>query len=540
MAGTIVVSGLPSSRKTPGTYLALIFGGPGTSAGAGTQRELLLGNMIPTAVTGASPAFSVAAGTAALATPVQLFSEQDAINYFGRGSELHLMAKAAFDEAPDLALWACAVGTAGGAANAAQTLALTGTAPTADLTVTLYCDGQKIELVVAKSTTTTAAAAAIAAAINNAADLPVTAQNSTGTVTFTAKTPGARGNAIRVRVDVLDGTTLSKLRTGSLAATVAGTVFTLGAQNLAAGSGTETTTFATALAAIAAQRWHRVACSIVDATNIAAAIALATTKAGPTQMLWEQLLFACTEDFTTATVGAQALANGANFGRAQILWHRQSDRAAGIIAAQAAAGRLMGDAAVGGTTDGETSDPATNLDGLQLATIPVQESIADQPLPTEIETALNYGVTPLVPSASRPGYVEIARSITTRFKDDSGATNYAVLDTSEVTVIDACSDEIRTDAQVAFRKTKLVDDDPTGKLPEIPRAVTPSAVKSWLMAKIQSFASRGWIINVATHASKLAVVRDAAARGRLNAEIPIEPAPGFHILGANVRQQQVA
>lgn len=536
----INVLGLSSSRKTPGAYLSLIFGGPGTSAGSAQQRVLLLGNMIPADITGASPSFTLPKGTAALATPLQLFSERDAINYFGRGSELHLMAKAAFDQAPDLTLWACAVGTAGGAVQAAQTLALTGTAPTADLTVTLYCDGKKIELVIAKSTTTTAAAAAIAAAINDLPDLPITAQNSTGTVTFTAKTPGARGNTIRVRVDVLNGTTLSKLRTGSLAATVAGTIFTLGAQNLAAGSGTETTTFATALAAIAAQRWHRIACSVVDATNIAAAIALLTTKAGPTQMLWEQILFGNTEDFTTATVGPQALAAGANFLRAQILWHRQSDRVAGIIAAQAAAGRLMGDASVGGSTDGESSDPSTNLDGLQLATIPVQELVSDQPLPTEIETALNYGVTPLVPSASRPGYVEIARSITTRFKDDSGATNYAVLDTSEVTIIDACADEIRTDAQVAFKKTKLVDDDPTGKPSEIPRSVSPSSLRSWISAKIEVFASRGWIINTALHASKLAVERDTLSRGRANADIPLEPAPGFHIFGANVRQQQAA
>ena len=113
---SISVPGVPSSRKTPGITFNVVLGGPGSSSGSATKTLMLLGNMIGTAITGASPALSVAAGTATVATPVFVASDSDAQTLFGAGSELHRMALAVFAQYPDATLYACPVADAGGTA----------------------------------------------------------------------------------------------------------------------------------------------------------------------------------------------------------------------------------------------------------------------------------------------------------------------------------------------------------------------------------------------------------------------------------------
>ncbi len=534
----ITVNGLPSSRKTPGTYMSVILGGPGSGSSTASERLMLVGNYLASALTGATPSFSVTAGTATVAVPTEVFSEQDSIDKFGQGCELHRMCASAFAQDPNVPLWAtpCAEGAA--AVKASSTLALTGTVPSADLTIVISCGGVRIEFGISASETIDNLGTAIAQAILDSPNMPITAQINTTTdvITFTAKQGGTRGNNIPVRIDITTGTRTYKLRTGALAATVAGTIFTLSAERLASGSVTESTTFATAVTALAPERWHRIAVCVEDSTNIAVMANQCTTKAGVTQMLWEQCIAGNVKDLTTSTTGAKDVAAALNNPRAQLVWHYNSDRSPGEIAAQVAAARLMGDSFLGGTTVGETSDPATNLDGCLLATIGTQELATDKPLPTELETALNYGVTPLVESGARPGYTEIVRSITCRFRDSLSALNYSVLDTTEVTVPDYTAEFIRNAIQVDFKGCKAGNDSATGEPPKIEKVVTPSMLKSYIAGQLRVLEERGIIHRVTEHMSQLAVVRDAVARGRFNAEIPCEPIPGFHLFGGNVRQ----
>ena len=51
---SITVPGVPASRKTPGITFNVVLGGPGSSSGSATKALMLLGNMIGTAITGAS------------------------------------------------------------------------------------------------------------------------------------------------------------------------------------------------------------------------------------------------------------------------------------------------------------------------------------------------------------------------------------------------------------------------------------------------------------------------------------------------------
>ena len=75
----IIVPGVPTSRKTPGINFNVVLGGPGTSSGAATKSIMLLGNHFTSAITGASPSFSVAGGSAAAATVVSVPSAYEAL-----------------------------------------------------------------------------------------------------------------------------------------------------------------------------------------------------------------------------------------------------------------------------------------------------------------------------------------------------------------------------------------------------------------------------------------------------------------------------
>lgn len=546
MPNDIIIQGLPASTKTPGTYLRLIFGGPGTAVGQAEETIMLLGNMISSAITGSAPAFSVSAGTASLAVPTQVFDTNDAINKFGRGSELHLMCEAAFAADPRTVLWATPVDVAAGAVTAALTLVLSGTNPTGNLQIDMFCDGRTTGGPIEASALVDDIGTGLTALLNDLQDLPFTGQYnaSTNTATFTMKEAGTRGNLYFLRIRITDLTTgkVYEIGSGTAAATVQGLTLTLGsaAGSFSGGTGTETTTLTTALNAIAAERWNRIVLAMEDQTNITAAVAQVVSNADVAVMLWEQLIVGNTRSFSASISsgvgGPKAMAATQNQLRLQLVWHYNSDRSPGVIAAQAAAARLMGDGHVQGSSVGEASDPAANLDATQMATVPVQWNAADRPLASQIETALNYGVTVLAPSSARPGFTQIVRSITTRFQDQTGATNYAVLDTSEVTVVDYEADLIRATVANTYPNHKLADDPANGDPPNAPMIVTPGMLKSLIASVLRTEEREGHIINTDQWMSALSVVRDGNARGRANSNIPIEPAPGFHIFGGNVRQ----
>jgi len=529
---TIVIDGLSTSRKTPGINLNIVLGGPGTSSGGASERLLLMGQKIEsdlTATVGAQT-YTYSAGAAALDTPELCTSKSDALAKYGPG-ELYAMAVAAIDRNPDVQLYCVAVGKAAGSTQATTTLALTGTAPTADLIVRVRIDGRAIEVNIPASTALATAAQMIAQAINDVTELPVYATVAVATITLTSKCYGERFTRITTRVDVVNGSTTYKLRTGSLTATVATAVFTLGAATLAsAGAGTETTTLASALAALLPERWHRIAVPYDTAAPLTTIMAQVTTKFGPTIQLWEQVIAACVTDLSTATVGALALTSGQNNSLLQLAWHYNAERLPGVIAAQLACARLCGD----GTRSGEADAPQVNLDGLNLNRIPVQESQSDYPTPTEVETALNYGVTPLVPSFDVPGFVMVARSITTKHRNSSGGLFYGVLDTTEVTVPVKVATELSSAIAVNFRGKNLDNDGPNSST--APNVITPAGVRGFIYAELKTYEGLGYVVEVDDHLDELKVERATTPRSRLNMEVPVYVPAGAHQFGANIRQ----
>lgn len=529
MTGNINVAGLSSSRKTPGIYMSVILGGPGASPGIGSIKSILLGNMIATTLTGSSPSFTVTAGTqqvsgTATETPTLLSDADDAATKFGKGSELHLMAKKFFDHYPDGILYGCPIAETGTKASA--TLTFVGSATSAG-TVRIYINESVIDCPISTGDTVTTIATTVATYLRNLGeDLPTTAQFSSGVLTVTARNGGTRGNNIAFRASFINGNVEIPIATSTSQFGTAATI--TGSGRLTGGATDDNNT--TALANIVNTRYHRYICACDDSANIGRVVTQLNTMSGVTSMLWQQAIFGTITSPATRESLAAASINSA---RCQYVGHENADNTTGEIAAAVCAARLAGDTINGGTLIGESTDPAANLDGL-IVKLKSQYNPSDIPTPTEIESDLNSGVTPLMPGPNS-NYSIVTRSITTRCKVGT-SYNYSVLDTSNVTVTDYVAENIKSTLSVDYAGTKLANDPSDGTAPSIPNVVTPKSVKARIFTLLKGYESDGILTNVTEDYPRLSVVLDSNVVGRVNAEIPCRPIPGFHIFGANVRQ----
>ncbi len=528
----INVVGLAASAKVPQVHLAVVLGGPGASAGEATKKLLIVGNKITSNLTGASPSFTVTAGTQADATPVLIPSSDDAATLFGRGSELHRMARAAFAQYPDATLYGVSSAEAGSKASAVYTFATTSTGA---FTVRFVVGGKTIDVAVASGDTVTAIATACADAILDEADLPVTAQFALGVLTITAKCSGTRGNNLAVDAYFVNPAGQATRITTSSTGSGYGTTCTLSGNGTIGSeytlsSGATDDSLTAVLAAIEASKYDRIAFAHILNTQLDAIVNQLDSQAGVSAQIRQQGI--CASNATLAN--ATTLATGRNASRLQIIWHHASATPLDEVAAQEAAARLIGDGNAGGAHVGEATDPAANLDNCRLATVLAQRFVADQPTATELQSALSNGLTPLIPSGSG-GKAAICRSITSRSLA-SGVNNYAVLDTTNVSVPDAFADGLQSFLTSELEGAKLTSDASDGTVPKASGLTTPKAIKSLIYGYSKAREADGWIRDVDANLPSLAVVEHPTVAGRVDCEIPCEPVPGVHVLGGNVRQ----
>lgn len=144
----------------------------------------------------------LAAGTADADTPLLTSGEDQAKRLFGIGSVAARMVEAFRKNDPYTELWCVGVDDDVAGVKATGTIAITGNATGAG-TLSLYIAGQRVRVAVAADDTPTEMGDAVAAAVAADGNLPVTAANVTGTVTFTAKHAGEIGNDIDIRVNYL-------------------------------------------------------------------------------------------------------------------------------------------------------------------------------------------------------------------------------------------------------------------------------------------------------------------------------------------------
>jgi phage tail sheath gpL-like len=504
-------AGYSASTKRPGVRVAVRLGAGARSAGSGARRIILLANKLAT-------------GTKPTATPFFVPSLDDIRVYAGAGGEAFLGTAAVFGQYSQPNLWCCLVAENGSAVAATATL-LFATNPTVAGVVRVSIAGYPIEEVTLSTTDTpTTTASKVSAAINAKTDWPVTASPTTGTVTITAKQKGPRGNLISVRAELTTASMTVALNGGAGALSVSGR---MGTGSATAGSGADD--FQAALDAIAVTKNDRIVLAAADSTNWGKLKIHLNAGADIMEGRRQQGIVATLDDLGTATTAAVTL----NEPRMQVGWHYNADDLPVEIAAALAAARLYGD----GDLKGEESYIAANLDTVQLRRIRVQPVVADRPLGTESESALNNGLTPLIETAANPGYVAIERSITTRSNDSFGNDNFAVLDTSKVSVSDFVADDLQVQIQTEYRGKNLTPDPADGKGPENSDVIYPSMVKGSIGKNLTEYQRRGLIERVAENMAGVLVEISPDNPALLIGEVPADVIEGFHNAALTVVQK---
>jgi phage tail sheath gpL-like len=485
-----ITSVISDSNRVPGTYTLVSLGVGVRSSGGVTRHVVCFGNM-------------TSAGAATVGVEYDVFSEDDARALFGAGSELFLMCQAAILANPGVALKAIAITESAGAA-ATGTIVYTGPA-TSSGTRGVTVLGEEIQVAVNSADTATVVGAAVAAAINAKTDWPVTATAATGTVTITAKNKGPRGNSLAVRERNISGT--------GIAATPPATGYLT--------SGASSDDPQAALDAIASVKRRYLVSPYQDATNLTKFKTHVNAEKAPEVGHRKQCVFASIDTLANTTT----VATGLNEPRMQCAWQYLADQPPSIVAAAVAARRAAR----------ESTNTGYNFDGEIVSSVKPHYLKTNQPINSQLVSALNNGITPL--QSANDGSVSIVRSITTRSRDSLSNVDYRVLDTSKVSVPDDGADRFEltfADRYVGFNASQ---DPPDGAV--APSGVlTPSLCRDTAYEILSQMESEGLLEVGSVEARKAQILFElsTSAAGRFNGVLPMDVIEGAHQYVTEIRQ----
>lgn len=483
-----LISILDTSFKVPRAFVKVSLGAGARSPGSSAMKVLAVGS-------------KTSAGTAAVGDLVRCAGADDAKTSFGPGSELHRAAMKFFKANPIGVFYATAMDDSTGGGLATKQFVFSGTA-TSDGTIEVWIDGERLAISVVTGDTATVVGDKLEAIINGRSDLPVTAANSTGTVTVSSKNKGSRFNWITTR---------------SLKTNAAGISHTAVTGKTAGGTDTSANPTTQLDAVAGAERFHLIISGFVDATNLAKFKASITSLATPIVGKRGRWL-ACSPD---TLANAITLSDALNDPRGELLWFEAPD----ALPIEAAASYAGAHTAV------RSSDRAANTDGMLLPDLLTRYAVADRPTVSEQNTALNNGLTPLMDDSS---VVRVVRAVTSYHQDGSGNDDFTILDTHYVEVSDEIGDAIEQGFATAFAGYKLGVDGADGA-PPFPGVATPKSVKDWIVSLLYPREGRS-IVNVTALIPSIVVEADGSAAGRLNAEVPVDVIELFHQLGTNIAQ----
>lgn len=389
--------------RTPGVYSEFNTRMAASSLPGNQNRTVIVGQRL-------------AAGSVPANTVVDIFSEADAITYFGAGSIAHRMVRSALNANNILSLQAIAADDAGAGVQATGTTTIAGAATAPGVyTLNVYDDVVSVAYNGGDSAATVAAAlnAAIAAAPPR---IPVTATVLAGVVTLTAKNKGTLGNGIKLAAS-------STPNTGITAAVTA------------MANGATDPDITNTLAAIFTAGHAIVITAFNDATNLGVLRTHLTNVSSSTEKRRARGVFATTTTYAAATT----LSSGLNSGRMLN---------ALIPNANGASYEL---AAAFGAVAASEPDPAMPLNTLSLNGI-TQPPKASWLLNTQIEAALFNGVAPL--RLMPDGTVQIVRAVTTYLTNASGVADAALLDWTTQGSMDYSANAIEASERTRFGRSK--------------------------------------------------------------------------------------
>ena len=507
MPGAISIPGLSADDPVPGNYLSLDFA-QGEVAGSGSPIEvLLMGNMLST---GTATVDTIVYGPD---SPVQLQTEQDAIDLFGTGSELHRMFRRFVKVNKDTTLRAIAVTESAGA-QATGTFRFVGTA-TAAGTARIFVHDEVVEVAIANLATAETAATDAAAAINQQTHWGVTAAaTATGTwgyVTLTARQKGPRGNSIRFMPNITPNIGL--------------TLPTAIDRALESGATADSST--TALSTINNSKYYYIVTAAEDAPQIDALSDQVATNAAPTVGIRQR----CIAGAVGTVSATNTIATDRNAARTELVWSEKSPWTPAELAANHAAI----------VTLFETKpNPRTNFAGFgnDAATVPywvVPRPRLDSAIPsrTNIKSALNNGVIPI--GVNPNGSTYLVNRITTRSLN--GANNdYRIRDAHKVTICDFFGEDLVAKFNLQFPGMRIMDDAPDGAPQPGPNVMTPRRARNAVFGLIDVYAGNDLLQDVTLIKEGTILQRETNPRTRLGIRIPLRTVDNFYQSSIDVKQ----
>ena len=520
---SIILLGLAANFPNPGTYFELDFA-QGPASGSGSPRyALIIGN-------------KTSAGTATVETviygpdtqtPCQV--EQDVINLFGTGSQLHRAFLRFTAINPTIALYFVCVAESAGA-QAALTEVLLNTA-TSNGNHRTWCGDQFVDTAITSGDSVSTIATNIAASVNSQSRWPITASPSAGSVVYTARNHGPEGNWIRMQALITPGS-------GTISTTSSITANTF----LSGGATADTN--ANALATIISSRYYYIVSCDSDATNVGRVVTQVNSQANPTTGIRQRVFFGSMDTLAnTITV-----ATGINAPRAECVWGSSTDLTPLELAANNAAlySLLEAGAPVGVARKNYSLFPSSATDASVWKIAAGRNGPGGSPTVAQITSALNNGITPIIVLPN--GQTQLVKRCTTRSLNGSVA-DYRIRDAHKVTVCDFWGDDAVALTQLQFGGRDLLPDPAIGQPPPPNIAVTPSIWGGALKGLVVSYGNAGqWdspggqpLPNGQTAAdyinSRAIIQREASPTTRMSALfqlIPVSIADTFALLAQQV------
>lgn len=463
---------IQSSIRKPGKYFEFNTRLAVRTLPGNQQKVLMIGQMLDT-------------GLAEALQTVDIFSDEQAAVYFGRGSQAHLMAIEAIGCNSYLQLQMIGVADAAEGTAATGSVTLTGTASGSG-TLSLWIGATRVDVAVSATDKAADLATAMTKAIGEKAMLPITAVVSSAEgisgVTLTARHKGEVGNDISIRVQCT-----------AAGVTATATAMTGGAVN---------PDIAQALAAVFAAGHNIVVCPDASQEALTALRTHLDKVSGPMEQRGALGVAGWRKSLSTGTT----LMGKINSGRITVGWHNGSAKLPAQIAAAYAA------------VIASEEDPARPLNTLAMSTLDVT-TIENRPGRNEQESALYNGLTPFEVG---PGdKVQIVRAISTYTKNAEGVDDVSLLDITTIRTLDYVRKACRERIALRFPRDKL-------------STRTGPKVRSELLDVLYKLEELEIVEEVDANKDALIVERDSQDVNRLDAAIPCDVVNGLHVFAGRI------
>lgn len=488
---SFAITGIPSSFRVPITAAEILMGQGASNAPLGERDAIYVAAMLSSGA------------TATANTIYEIGDDSQAADLFGAGSPAHRSVRMHIkaNKAGKLYVIPYAATSGGSPAAATANLTIANTA-TGTGKVVFYLCGEKFEVGYKKDDTVTTIGDDIEAAINGRVHLPVTANNSAGTVAISSKINGSSQNSIyRLRVDSVTAGT-------AVTATASAALLASGAD----GTTTELTNFQAALDAMPVAAHYYIGVPVTVSTFVAALKLHVATKNEPSTGIFCKGMVA-----STGALGATAtIAAAQNSELVDLVWQRNADMAPDEILANFIAIRQKREN-VGLQGLVYNFDKYNEADWL-VTPAPAQ---SDWPDNDDQDDAINDGITPI---ASTETGTYIVFTATTRSKDSGGTLDdFRATETHRISAMHGLASQVKTNHALTFKNFRqqadpLLPDNSIdlNAIAELPsRTTVPYTFKKWFLNQLEPFLAAGVIQGRADWTDATDVRIDPSNNGRM-------------------------